>query len=68
MGAANRQHDGLTGRHGYHLWRGRDTETQCLVAAVTRGIYAIGADTDQVLSFPVAAPHLYMSVLKMISR
>jgi basic membrane protein A len=46
---------------------GGDTGNNALVAAVTRGIYAIGADTDQYYAFPVAAPHLYMSVLKMIS-
>jgi basic membrane protein A and related proteins len=46
---------------------GGDTGNNALVAAVARGIYAIGADTDQYYAFPVAAPHLYMSVLKMIS-
>ena len=46
---------------------GGDTGNNAIVAAVSRGIYGIGADTDQYYAYPVAAPHLYMSVLKMIS-
>ena len=46
---------------------GGDTGNNAIVAAVTRGVYGIGADTDQYYAFPVAAPHLYMSILKMIA-
>jgi basic membrane protein A and related proteins len=46
---------------------GGDTGNNAIVAAVARGAYAIGADTDQYYALPVAAPHLYLSVLKMIS-
>jgi basic membrane protein A len=46
---------------------GGDTGNNALVAAVTRGAYAIGADTDQYYALPVAAPHLYASVMKMIT-
>ena len=46
---------------------GGDTGSNAIVAAVTRGVYAIGADTDQYYESPVAAPHLYVSVLKMIA-
>ena len=46
---------------------GGETGNNAIVAAVTRGIYGIGADTDQYYAFPVAAPHLYVSVLKLIA-
>ena len=46
---------------------GGSTGNNAIVAAVTRGIYGIGADTDQYYAFPVAAPHLYVSVLKLIA-
>jgi len=46
---------------------GGATGNNAIVAAVTRGAYAIGADTDQYYALPVAAPHLYMSVLKEIT-
>jgi basic membrane protein A len=46
---------------------GGATGTNALVAAVTRGVYGIGADTDQYYAFPVAAPHLYASILKLIA-
>ena len=46
---------------------GGATGSNALVAAVSRGAYAIGADTDQYYAFPVAAPHLYVSVLKAIT-
>jgi len=45
---------------------GGATGNNAIVTAVTRGGYAIGADTDQYYAFPVAAPHLYLSVLKLI--
>jgi basic membrane protein A len=46
---------------------GGATGNNAIIAAVTRGAYAIGADTDQYYALPVAAPHLYMSVLKLIA-
>ena len=46
---------------------GGATGNNAIVAAVTRGIYGIGADTDHYYAFPVAAPHLYVSVLKLIA-
>ncbi len=46
---------------------GGATGTNALVAAVARGAYAIGADTDQYYALPIASPHLYASVLKMIA-
>jgi basic membrane protein A len=46
---------------------GGATGNNAIVAAVTRGAYAIGADTDQYYAQPVAAPHLYMSVMKEIT-
>ncbi|MGB8215161.1 MAG: BMP family ABC transporter substrate-binding protein [Anaerolineales bacterium] len=46
---------------------GGDTGNNAIVAAVTRGAYGIGADTDQYYALPVAAPHLYGSVLKLIA-
>jgi basic membrane protein A and related proteins len=45
---------------------GGSTGSNAIFAAVTRGAYAIGADTDQYYAIPVAAPHLYASVMKMI--
>jgi basic membrane protein A len=45
---------------------GGATGNNAIVTAVTRGAYAIGADTDQYYALPVAAPHLYASVLKLI--
>ncbi|MCX6035815.1 MAG: BMP family ABC transporter substrate-binding protein [Chloroflexi bacterium] len=46
---------------------GGATGINAIVAAVTRGAYGIGADTDQYYALPVAAPHLYLSVLKLIA-
>ena len=46
---------------------GGATGSNAIVAAVTRGIHGIGADTDQYYALPVAAPHLYVSVLKLIA-
>lgn len=46
---------------------GGATGNNAIVTAVTRGAYAIGADTDQYYALPVAAPHLYASVLKLIA-
>jgi basic membrane protein A len=46
---------------------GGETGNNAIVAAVARGAYAIGADTDQYYTLPVAAPHLYVSVMKLIS-
>ncbi len=46
---------------------GGSTGNNAIVTAVTRGAYAIGADVDQYYSLPVAAPHLYVSVLKLIA-
>ena len=46
---------------------GGATGNNALVAAVTRGAYVIGADTDQYYALLVAAPHLYVSVMKLIS-
>ncbi len=46
---------------------GGTTGSNAIVAAVMRGAYGIGADTDQYYSLPVAAPHLYTSVLKLIA-
>ena len=46
---------------------GGETGSNAIVAAVARGAYAIGVDTDQYYALPVAAPHLYLSVLKMIA-
>ena len=47
---------------------GGETGNNALVAAVTRGTYAIGTDTDQYYALPVAAPHLYVSVEKQIAQ
>ncbi len=47
---------------------GGSTGSNALVGAVMRGAYAIGADTDQYYALPVAAPHLYTSVVKMIPQ
>ncbi len=46
---------------------GGSTGSNALVGAVMRGAYAIGSDTDEYYSLPVAAPHLYTSVVKMIA-
>jgi basic membrane protein A and related proteins len=46
---------------------GGSTGNNAIVAAVTRGIYGIGADTDLYYAFPVAAPHLYASVMELIA-
>ncbi|MGA2490615.1 MAG: BMP family ABC transporter substrate-binding protein [Anaerolineales bacterium] len=46
---------------------GGTTGNNAIIAAVTRGAYAIGADTDQYYALPVAAPHLYVSVMKLIT-
>jgi basic membrane protein A len=45
---------------------GGATGNSAITTAVRRGAYAIGADTDQYYALPVAAPHLYVSVLKLI--
>jgi len=46
---------------------GGTTGNYAIVATVARGAYVIGADTDQYYALPVAAPHLYGSVLKLIA-
>lgn len=46
---------------------GGTTGSSTLVAAVTRGAYAIGADIDQYYALPVAASRLYTSVVKLIA-
>jgi basic membrane protein A and related proteins len=46
---------------------GGSTGNNAIIAAVARGAYAIGADNDQYYALPVAAPHLYASILKMIA-
>ena len=46
---------------------GGTTGSQALVAAAERGAYAIGADTDQYDSLPVAAPRLLTSALMDIA-
>ena len=46
---------------------GGTTGSNAIVAAVMRGAYGIGADTDEYYALPVAAPHLYTSVLKLIA-
>jgi basic membrane protein A len=46
---------------------GGETGNNAIVTAVTRGAYGIGAEFDQYFALPEAAPHLYASVLKLIS-
>jgi basic membrane protein A and related proteins len=46
---------------------GGSTGSNALVAAAMRGAYGIGMDTDEYYDLPVAAPHLYASILKMIA-
>jgi basic membrane protein A len=46
---------------------GGTTGSNAIVTAVMRGAYGIGADTDQYYALPVAAPHLYVSVVKLIA-
>jgi basic membrane protein A len=46
---------------------GGSTGSNALVGAVMRGGYAIGSDTDEYYSLPVAAPHLITSAIKMIA-
>lgn len=46
---------------------GGTTGSNAIVAAVMRGAYGIGSDTDEYYTLPVATPHLYSSVLKMIA-
>jgi basic membrane protein A and related proteins len=46
---------------------GGTTGSNALVAAVMRGAYGIGSDTDEYYALPVAAPHLYTSVMKLIA-
>lgn len=46
---------------------GGETGNNAIVAAVARGAYAVGADTDQFYALPVAAPHLYVSIEKQIA-
>lgn len=38
-----------------------------LLQRLRAGVYGIGADNDQYFALPVAAPHLYASVLEMIA-
>jgi len=47
---------------------GGSTGSNALVGAVMRGAYVIGADTDEYYALPVAAPHLYTSVVEMIAQ
>jgi basic membrane protein A len=46
---------------------GCTTGSNAIVAAAMRGVYGIGADTDQYFALPVAAPRLYSSVVKLIA-
>ena len=46
---------------------GGTTGSNAIVAAVMRGAYGIGSDTDEYYALPVAAPHLYTSVMKLIA-
>jgi basic membrane protein A len=46
---------------------GGETGNNAILAAVTRSAYGIGAEFDQYYAYPEAAPHLYASVLKLIS-
>lgn len=46
---------------------GGETGKGSIVEAATRGAYAIGADTDQYLQEPVAAPRLLSSAVKAIT-
>jgi basic membrane protein A len=46
---------------------GGATGNNAIVTAVTRGAYAIGSDTDQYYALPVAAPRLYVSIVKLIA-
>jgi basic membrane protein A len=46
---------------------GGTTGSNAIVAAVMRGAYGIGADIDEYYTLPVAAPHLYTSVVKLIA-
>lgn len=43
------------------------TASSALDEAVALGAYAVGAYTDQYYRLPLAAPHLYASVMKMIT-
>jgi basic membrane protein A len=46
---------------------GGTTGSNAIVAAVMRGAYGIGIDTDEYYALPVAAPHLYASAVKLIT-
>jgi basic membrane protein A len=46
---------------------GGTTGSNAIVAAVMRGAYGIGVDTDEYYALPVAAPHLYASAVKLIT-
>ncbi|MFH1524098.1 MAG: BMP family ABC transporter substrate-binding protein [Chloroflexota bacterium] len=46
---------------------GGKTGSNALAAAAMRGAYAIGVDTDEYYTLPVAAPHIYASVMKLIT-
>ncbi len=46
---------------------GGTTGTSALEAVASRGAYAIGADIDQYLALPVAAPRMLTSVLKIVA-
>lgn len=46
---------------------GGKTGSSAIVAAVMRNAFGIGADIDEFYTLPVAAPHLYTSVVKLIA-
>ncbi len=46
---------------------GGTTGSNAIVAAVMRDAYGIGSDIDEFYTLPVAAPHLYTSVVKLIA-
>jgi basic membrane protein A and related proteins len=45
---------------------GGTTSSSALIEAVALGAYAVGANHDQYYRLPLAAPHLYASMMKMI--
>ncbi len=46
---------------------GGATGSNAIVAAVMHSAFGIGADIDEYYTLPVAAPHLFVSVLKLIA-
>ena len=46
---------------------GGSTASSALEAAASRGVYAIGAEIDQYVALPAAAPRMLTSVLKLIT-